>query len=181
MSSTAIVIGGAAGVWEDQREAYNLVAGDHFMRIACNHAIRDASFYIDHACSMHPDLMPKWIEARRAAGFPGPGQLWHPRHRKPVLESRAIESWGGSSGMLCVVVALELGCDRIILAGVPMDKMAGHYDNPKPWMEARQYHSAWERALPRFAGRVRSMSGWTRQLLGAPDREWLDGGSTRPA
>jgi hypothetical protein len=80
--------------------------------------------------------------------------------------------------MLCVAVALELGCTRIVLAGVPMDKMAGHYDNRKPWMEARQYWPAWERAIPKFAGRVRSMSGWTRDKLGEPTKEWLDGNAT---
>jgi len=30
------------------------------------------------------------------------------------------------------------------------------------------YRHAWENAAPLLAGRVRSLSGWTKQLLGAP-------------
>lgn len=110
---------------------------------------------------------------RAEKGYPPAGQYWHARHRIGHMGSLPIESWGGSSGMLCVRVALELGCNRIVLAGVPMEKMSRHYDDAKPWNEARQYWPAWEKAIPRFAGRVRSLSGWTRERLGAPDEEWL--------
>lgn len=130
---------------------------------------------LDHWVTMHPELFPLWTEARRRAGHRPAGQLWHARHRVDAKPgSLPIESWGGSSGLLCVALALHLGCDRVVLAGVPMDKMARHYDCAQPWMEARQYHPAWERHLPRMRDKVRSMSGWTRELLGAPDRGWLN-------
>lgn len=115
-----------------------------------------------------------WLGQRAAAGRPPVGKLWHARHRLSKVDSQPIESWGGSSGLLCVAVAFELGCQRIVLAGVPMDKMQRHYDDSKPWGEARQYWPAWERRMLQMARRVRSMSGWTAEKLGEPSEEWLN-------
>lgn len=126
---------------------------------------------------MHPDLFAAWLEQRRAKGLPDPGKFWGARHRqhRTVVPCEAVESWGGSSGLLCVKVALDLGCSHVILAGVPMHQNAAHYDNPKRWSEARQYWGAWERHLPAMTGRVKSFQGWTFHLLGAPTGEWIDG------
>lgn len=172
---TALVIGSAATLDDDRRRALELFTPD--LLIGCNHAARDHAGPVDHWATMHPDLFPLWLKARRAAGHPEPGQLWHARHRIPPadLDSRAVESWGGSSGLLCVSVAFELGVDRVVLAGVPMLKTACHYNDPKHWQEARCYWPSWERMRPRLLGRVKSMSGWTHDLLGGPTGDWLVG------
>lgn len=170
---TALVLGGAETLHHDRDEALAMFQPD--MVIACNHAGRDHAGQLDHWCTMHPELFPHWIKARTAAGHPPAGQLWHARHRLGPVGSRAIESWGGSSGLLCVAVAVELGCTHVVLAGVPMRKTACHYDDPRQWHEARQYWPRWEASMPQMAGRVRSMSGWTADLLGMPDRGWLNG------
>lgn len=173
----AIVLGSGAGCWDEFAAAREMLAAEPIV-IACNHAFRDAPFAVAHAVSMHSDQFPRWLAARRAAGLPDPQTFWRPNHRPPPKEvpTRSVESWGGSSGLLCVAVAFELGCERIVLAGVPMHKHAQHYDIEKDWIEARQYWPAWERMEPRMRGRVRSMSGWTLQLLGPPTEEWLGAG-----
>jgi hypothetical protein len=171
---TALVLGGADTLAQDRAQALELFQPD--LIIACNHAARDEPGRVDHWVSMHPDLFPKWIGARRAAGRPEAGRYWHPRHRPCPVPATAIENWGGSSGLLCVAVAYELGVGRIVLAGVPMLKTARHYDDDRHWLEARQYWPAWERWAPRMQGRVRSLSGWTADLLGRPTREWLADG-----
>lgn len=132
---------------------------------------------------MHPDLFPLWIKERAAKGFPPAGRYWHARHRivPNGIESTPIESWGGSSGLLCVAVAFELNVERIVLAGVPLMKTAKHYDNDRNWDEARAYQWAWERRRPQMLGRVKSMSGWTRDLLGGPEGEGWLGDSARTA
>jgi hypothetical protein len=48
-----------------------------------------------------------------------------------------------------------------------------HYDCDRRWDEARAYHRVWEQRRAMMMGRVRSMSGWTAELLGKPEREWL--------
>jgi hypothetical protein len=170
---TALIIGSARTLADDERRARELFAPD--LLIGCNHAARDHDGPVDHWATMHPDLYPIWLSLRRQAGRPEPGQLWHARHRiAPAgLRTRPIESWGGSSGMLCVAVAFELGVERIVLAGVPLDKMARHYDDDRPWQEARAYRQMWEMRVPMLTGRVKSMSGWTRDLLGEPTEDWL--------
>lgn len=70
---------------------------------------------------------------------------------------------GGSSSLMGTKVALKyLGYDRVVLAGVPL---TGYYH--------RHFFQHWREAVPFLAGRVRSMSGHTRDLLGYPDKEWL--------
>jgi hypothetical protein len=173
---TALVLGGADTLHADKAAALSMFEPD--LIIACNHAGRDEPGRLDHWATMHADLMPHWLGQRRAAGRPEPGQLWHARHRGrlAIESSRSIESWGGSSGLLCVAVAYELGATRIALAGVPMSKVFHHYDDPKQWLEARQYWPAWEQRKHIMLGRVRSFSGWTANLLGVPTKEWLHGG-----
>lgn len=170
---TALILGGADTLEADRAGAEALFTPD--LIIACNHAGRDQSGRIDHWATMHPELFPRWITARAALGHPPAGQLWHAKHRVPGVDSRPVTAWGGSSGMLCVCVAFELGCSHVVLAGVPMLKTARHYDDQRHWTEAAQYWPSWERRAPEMIGRVRSMSGWTLKLLGAPTREWLNG------
>jgi hypothetical protein len=81
----------------------------------------------------------------------------------------------GSSGLFAVKVAMEAGYDRIILAGVPMQVEGAHFFNASPWGEVGSFTEAWKIALPRIAPHVRSMSGWTKDLLGYPSFEWLAG------
>ncbi len=172
---TALILGSANSLIEDKLAALKLFTPD--LIIACNHAARDELGRVDHWATMHPELYSLWLRQRRDAGRPMTAKLWHARHcRLPNgIESEPIDSWGGSSGLLCVRVAIHLGCEKIVLAGVPMRKTFAHYDNKLPWFEARQYWTAWERRLPEMQGRVRSLSGWTADLLGRPSREWLDG------
>lgn len=170
----ALILGGAATIWDDFHAAIELFEPD--VTIACNHIGRDWVGVVDHWATMHPDIRDRlWLKQRADKGLPPAGQLWHPRHRGIWKGSKPIETWGGSSGMLCVAVGFELGIDKMVLCGVPMTKLMGHYDDPKPWMEARQYHNVWLRRAPQLQGRVKSMSGFTQELLGAPTEDWLHG------
>lgn len=173
----AIILGGAQTLHRDHREALELFEPD--LVIACNHAARDHEGRVDHWVSMHPEFFPKWIKMREIAGLPQVPNYWHPRHKPTPIPSNPLKSIGGSSGLFCVAVAEQLHCTHAVLVGVPMVKMENHYDKREPWWEARQYHPAWERQRERFAGWVRSMSGWTKELLGAPDEEWLNADTTR--
>jgi hypothetical protein len=86
---------------------------------------------------------------------------------------------GGTSGLMAVMVALALGFNRVVIAGTPLD------DKPHFWAPA------WE-TVPQFKSqtqittwceardiwlkdRVKSMGGRTRQWLGYPSKEWLNG------
>lgn len=170
---TALVLGGADTLEADRAAALALFWPD--LIIACNHAGRDEP-HVDHWATMHPEQFPRWISDRRNKGHQPAGKLWAARHRilPNHVKAEPITSWGGSSGMLCAQVGLELGCTRIVLAGVPMVRNNCHYDSPQVWRDATNYRPAWERRKNEMIGKVRSMSGWTAQLLGVPDASWLD-------
>lgn len=74
----------------------------------------------------------------------------------------------GTSGLFAVRIGLALGYDEIALCGMPLDGLGRFYD--APWNHGPDLNvvdmSEWEKFLPVFKGRVRSMSGRTRELLG---------------
>lgn len=172
---TALLVGAAACMAED-RAAAGAMFGDAGpdTTIFCNHPARDEDGPVDHWVTMHPELLGAWLKARQVAGRPAPGTFWCPSGRPvPVnIPFRRAPSWGGSSGLLMVTVALELGCSRIVLAGVPLDKQP-HYDDARAWRDGPRYRYAWTGNADKLRSRVRSMSGWTRDLLGSPSADWL--------
>lgn len=171
----AFVLGGANTLDSDMSVAYSLATPDTI--IATNHAGRDFPGKLPHWCTLHTELMQGWMDERRESGRPGAGQMWTSNTKTVPPDHvelyRYLPSWNGSSGLLAVQVALELGYKRIILCGVPLDKKAEHYDYSGPWMDAPRYRSAWTRHLSEIRDYVRSPSGWTQQILGAPTSAWL--------
>lgn len=145
--------------------------------IAVNNIGFDYPGPLEHWATMHPDKMPEWVKKRRANGHPPAGTLWRPRHRQAggSLEMRDAPSWGGSSGLFACVVAVKALEMRAVLCGVPMQPERAHYDDGKPWNDCKHYLNSWKTYLPQINGKVKSMSGWTKEVLGTPDQVWLNG------
>jgi hypothetical protein len=131
---------------------------------------------IDHWFTLHPAACEDWIgiydarSRRERAGLNRP-VTWSYKAWRGVDHVR--QDWAGSTGLFGVKCLLEIGCERIVLAGVPMQAEFAHYYTPFQWKQANLYHKAWKARLSEIAPYVRSMNGWTRELLGAPDEEWL--------
>lgn len=168
----AFVLGSASCLAADIDAAMRVVIPDFV--VAVNAAGRDFNGPLDHFATMHPELATGWLLARDKASLPPPRALWCPisARRDQRLPWRHAPSWGGSSGLFGAAVAMEAGADRIILCGVPLDS-SGHFDDPRPWKDALRYRAAWTCRRAMLVAKVRSMSGWTQALLGAPTREWL--------
>ena len=175
----ALVFGRAQGTWEEVAQAKELCNFD--IVIGVGKAGCDYPHPLDHWVSFHTDLMPHWIETRERNGYPPAGQFWScnykgrsARYKSPVPVS-LVEVNGGSSGFVAAIVSLEaLNVDKTILAGIPMTNKAGHYDEQGDWNEAHKYQREWKEKKDLLIGRVKSMSGWTQELLGAPTLEWLN-------
>ncbi len=76
-----------------------------------------------------------------------------------------LHYYSGSSAMLGLKVGLRLGYQKIILAGVPLNEdRYAHFQVGWRWIADLL------KCCP-----VRSMSGYTRELLGAYTEEWLNG------
>lgn len=161
----ALVIGGASCAWDDLRALGSW--GD--VRIAVNDMASVYPHRIDHIATLHAEKLIRWTAERERRGGNMDFVTWG-RPEKPGTD-RTLAGWtSGSSGLFAVGVALELGAEQVVLAGVPMDPQP-HFFNEAEWPEFRLYRKAWERRADALRGRVFSMSGWTRELLGSPP--WL--------
>jgi hypothetical protein len=173
----ALVVGDAVGVLDDAAAALEMFEPDAVA--ACNNMIIHWQDRLDYAVSLHPNKCSNWvglakaIEQREAAGLNRP-EVW--AHLPHHAVDRHTKDWGGSSGLLTVKVLLEEGFDRIVLAGVPLNSHGAHFYAPNElWRTAVQFRKAWNAHLGELRGKVKSMRGWTRELLGEPTREWLAG------
>lgn len=175
LKRVAFVLGGANTLHSDLHSALCLCQ-PHTL-IATNHAGRDFMGILPHWCTLHTEKMPQWIEERRAKNLPDAKNFWTSNIKTVPSEHenlyRRVPSWNGSSGLLAIQVGLELGYDRIVLCGVPLDRKAEHYDVRGDWPDAPRYRSAWTKNIRHLRGKVKSFSGWTRDLLGEPTVSWL--------
>jgi hypothetical protein len=174
---SALIIGGSGSALAEAEEAMAL--GRYDLTIAINDVGTLWSGPIDIWCSLHPDKMAGWREARARAGYPAASRHIGHVAAPGVDEGREYRFAGqpssGSSGLFAVKIAIDDGCERIVLAGVPMSPELGHHNDGKPWDECNVYLPAWEWAMPIMRDKVRSMSGWTAEKLGRPDADWLNG------
>lgn len=160
----ALVIGSASCVWEDLR-AFDRTGLEVDQIICVNDAIWAYPYDIDHAATLHPEHFKEWSFRR---GKPKDYLLWSNKDHHDV--DRHIKNWGaGSSGMLGVVVGLEL-CDEVVIAGIPLSNESHFFDERK-WSACFNHRKSWVTHKAKMLGRVTSMSGWTMELLGHPVRE----------
>lgn len=179
----ALVLGGAKVVFDEARMAIaQFGSPDQVV------AVKDIWMEwdrVDHVVSYHADRWPKELKRRRSMGFKDPPHFWtYKGVRVPRMEGidpaciKHRDTRGGSSGLLGAMVGIEV-CDRAILAGIPMDPTQRHFHERKkgnPWTEGKLYKQHWMGYLPQMKGKVKSMSGFTMQLLGAPTLEWVRDG-----
>lgn len=175
-SKTALVLGGAKCVHEDIAAALALFTPDVIV------AVKDIGITYpkyDYWATLHPERLPKELGQRRASGLVDPVCIYTYAVRgvgNLGVPIKTLKITGGSSGMLGTEVAL-LHAARVVLTGTPLDPKQVHYRRPRKdgWKAAVHYRKVWTDDYPRLKDRVRSMSGWTKELLGAPTKEWLEG------
>lgn len=144
---------------------------------------------IDFWCTLHPEKLHAWQSLRHQNGYnddyvsiahegfqPGCYNGPDPRIDKAVNYAYPGMTGSGSSGLLAVKAAQEEGFERIILAGVPMQINQKHFFDGKAWYERDMFTQAWLISLPLLKDSVRSLSGWTKELLGYPTETWFAGG-----
>ena len=138
--------------------------------IAVNRMAADYPGELWASATLHPDIWgPIKQQSRREVALFAP----QPYHGVDFLFPHT-ETISGTSALYAVRIALALGgADRIVLAGCPLDD-GPHYDSAATISDCLAvYRDGWRRALPELRNTVRSLSGWTRELLGEPTDEWL--------
>lgn len=182
---TCLVLGGAECLWRDV-EAYQ---GPIDGCVACNDAGAVWPGALDAWVTLHPLNWTRekdaWLAKRRGKGFPDVPLYTHDANKAPdgaILTTYCFpgQEHSGSSGMFAAKVALvDLGFDRAILCGIPMSPMkhitgADHWhtqpdvNGAKPSQLPGRYLKRWRDVPQEYRDRIRSMSGATREMFGAP-------------
>ena len=171
---SAVILGGAKNVFDDYARATEM--HDFDLVIGINNIVSEVP-EINHAVTMHPDKMAKWLEDRQANGFPPIPKLWTARERT-IPEGHNYEilkNTRGGSGLLAIFVARYLNCQKIVLCGIPMERLEEHYHTAGQWKECKLYRRIWEanESLKRNDD-IRSLSGgWTQEQYGQPSLDWF--------
>ena len=177
-----VICGDASCVWGDlerfgckvsQGRGLVFKNGWHFMTV--NKLVECFPGNIEHCYSNEGDRLKLFVEARRneyRAEFSGPEHLHARRGVKWCWPWRG----NGSSALGACLTSVHLGYDEIVLAGVPLDN-SPHNGEP-PWRRCTFEqdcttsgggpHLAWKEAIKTFGGKVKSLSGQTREWLGEP-------------
>ncbi len=172
-----LVIGGADCVWADITAATALFEPDAYFVI--NDMITLWPGPCDYACSLHAEKIPEWIRRRAHNGYPAIGEVWCHKlasgrgRQQGSGVDRLTPDWAGSSGLFACKVAIQEKFDRIVVCGVPLDAAQNHIDRHRPWNAANAFRGGWKTRKKLIAPYVRSMSGFTKDLLGGPTADWL--------
>jgi len=189
-----IIVARAAGMWEDYAAARDFwqSCGYEFDIMCVNSAAIHIKEHVEHVVTAHPELIPGINLLRTSQYFNGiKGNTPHYHSDKKATNCYNWEGLGnqvGTSGMLACLIAICLGYERIVLAGMPIDFSRRHYDDPPAHILPRYdlrpsnlacavYMGSWSYAVNRletFAKKIRSVSGPTSSWLGKPDKSWAD-------
>lgn len=148
--------------------------------ICVNYALRTCPVKPFAFATLHPEKGRRFLEGIDYTALPLFSSEANSNDRFPWRVEK--EFWRGTSGLFAVQVAIKtLGFAGVIVAGVPIDHVAGTTYKLEPryagkWANGYEdrYRSGWRLALPHIKDRVRSMSGWTKELLGAPSKQWIE-------
>lgn len=160
-----LVIGGASCVWDDLKAVdiaqYDVCAvNDIGSKLECR---------IDYWATLHPEKIAGWRAERK--GNTDYAVWSHTKYPLGDVHNVLTKYWrsskgvSGSSGLFGAQVGIELGYDYVLLAGIPMQPTA-HYFDDKAWDACEPFKLAWTEHLNDLKGRVFSLSGWSRELLG---------------
>jgi hypothetical protein len=175
-----LVLGGGSSLWDDV-DALEELIGVPWPGVVI--AVNDAGYKksttgriwdrpLHHWATLHAEKMAGWKGQREAAGLPGGFQTWS-SVRRQVIQNHFSGITNGSSGLYGVTVGLmALRHDRAIACGIPMDASPNTFSG-RDWRAHSRYRRGWTQAEAQLMGRVKSMSGWTRKVFGAPTREWI--------
>ena len=129
---------------------------------------------------IHKDLEPDHKILRHTIGvFPRAFDVYW---QQDVEFQNEIQKrvWIGNSGLFAIFVALKIGYEKIVIAGMPLDNNPHWYDPDSD--VGPQWHGLafanwidFKRMRPNDADKVRSMNGYTEFILGQATKKWARG------
>jgi len=166
---TLAVMGGGRCVWDD----FTALAAQGFSgHIMC---VNDIGMYLQkpfhHWVSLHPDYLIVWKKLLDDHGVSVAEIATHTyREDRPPHTGWRLGNRAAFSGLFAAQVGVCLGYDEVVLCGIPADDSGRFFDPPwaKGNHDSHHAKAAFSEAVahaPEMGKRVRSMSGWTKQLF----------------
>lgn len=171
---TLIVTGAAPCVREDIAAFLSLRGGSQtpwqsydFMAIGLD-AVDKYDWNVKYFATYHPSEILEAKERRAAKGGNTDYKvIAHVQHEGLVDMIVPFDPPSGSSSLLGVLAGIQMGYEKIIVCGCPL---AGKNDKGYDYANFRD---GWKAKYDEIKAFARSMSGWTRELLGSPDEAWI--------
>lgn len=178
-----IIIGSAPCVVNDVYQAARLISSAvddsilHYMAIGLN-TMDIPTWSIQYFATYHPvDIEIAKIRREAAGGNIDYKVISHIREEEDgdgrmikydVDMIIPLENPSGSSSLLGVLAGIQLGYEKIIVCGCPLigNSSDTGYDYAK-------FQKGWTHKFREIKHKTRSMSGWTKELLGAPSESWI--------
>lgn len=172
-----IVVAGAACVWDDLALLGVKGGQNAGWDVMCvNDIVMHYPGRVKHLFSNDHRLIPHWIGARRQQYTRAYGPIEYVHSQR--VGAKYCWPWPGHGTSLLggVYTGLAMGYELVVICGGPLDDSPMYFS---PSWEFRNFTREvgvksgemqyWGRAASKcFRGRVKSMSGRTRELLGAP-------------
>lgn len=162
MKPVLIIVGSAPCTQEDLGRLPQVEAD--YMIIGLD-AVEKYLGFAKYVATFHPGEIPQIIERRKKAGGNTDWQMISHEQKPGVDIVTPHTGPSGSSAMLGIITGLKFGYEKIICCGCPLDGENKY----------TAFRGGWTKRLDLIRDKVRSMSGWTRELVGEPTEEWLNG------
>lgn len=172
-----VIAGGAMCVWDDIQGFAPEIRGGGTDLMCVNDIGMHMPLKVRHWFSNGPGDVQRWRACRRR-GYNEDIVTHALEFSSQPGKVHWVWPWPGhgTSSLNAVYTALQMGYTDVVLCGVPLDNQPNYFS---PAWERRNFEREvpdrdgrlkwWGRAADeRFNGRVKSMSGRTRELLGAP-------------
>lgn len=148
-----------------------------FMAIGVD-AVGRGCLLVQYVATYHPEDIPLIKDKMR--GLAGYKIISHVENGTRDINNRLVDGIdiivpydppSGSSALLGALGGIQLGYKKIILCGCPLEGMSKN----QPKESYLSFHKGWQVKRNKVIDYIRSVSGWTKDFLGAPDEEWLNG------
>lgn len=131
-------------------------------------AVNKCRWPIQYFATYHPSEIDTAKERRASlGGNTNYRVISHVQYQDKVDMIVPFEAPSGSSSLLGVLAGLEMGYGKIVVCGCPLTG-----SNDKGY-DYSNFRTGWTEKVNAIKDKTRSMSGWTKELLGSPDKNWL--------
>jgi hypothetical protein len=163
-----IIIGSAPCVQEDIAVALASLHEIDFMLVGLDSVTKYIG-QVKYFATYHPAEIQESKERRaKSGGNTDWTIISHQQHESLVNIVIPLAGPSGSSALLGVHAGMQQGYRKIIVCGCPL---TGKNDKGQSY---EVFQKGWTAKFNEIKDNVRSMSGWTRELLGAPTKEWIN-------